>query len=65
MSSPDYEILALGDVSLQSGLTLRNAELAYKTYGRLDAARSNVIVYPTPYRAPHADIEWLIRRGTP
>ncbi len=47
MTPPDYEIFELGDVPLQSGLTLRNAQLAYKTYGRLDASRSNVVVYPT------------------
>ena len=63
MTSRDYQIFELGDVALQSGLTLRNAELAYKTYGRLDAARSNVIVYPTSYGAQHYDTEWLIRPG--
>src|SRR5207302_10412357 len=36
---------------------------AYKTYGRLDAARGNVIVYPTSYGAQHSDTEWLIRPG--
>jgi len=63
MTSRDYQIFELGDVALQSGLTLRNAQLAYKTYGRLNAARSNVIVYPTSYGAQHYDTEWLIRRG--
>jgi homoserine O-acetyltransferase len=63
MTSRDYQIFELGDVPLQSGLTLRNAQLAYKTYGRLDAARSKVIVYPTSYGAQHYDTEWLIRPG--
>src|SRR3974377_162204 len=63
MTPPDYELFELGDVVLQSGLTLRNAPLAYKTYGRLDASRSNVIVYPTSYGAQHYDTEWLIRAG--
>lgn len=63
MTSRDYQIFELGDVALQSGLTLRNAQLAYKTYGRLDAAHSNVIVYPTSYGAQHYDTEWLIRPG--
>jgi homoserine O-acetyltransferase len=63
MTSPDYETFELGDVPLQSGLTLRAARLAYKTYGSLNAARSNVIVYPTSYGAQHSDIEWLIRPG--
>ena len=51
MTSRDYQIFELGDVALQSGLTLRNAQLAYKTYGRFDAVRSNAIVYPTSYGA--------------
>ncbi len=59
----DYQIFEAGDVVLQSGLTYRNAKLAYKTYGTLDAAKSNVIVYPTSYGAQHYDTEWLIAAG--
>jgi homoserine O-acetyltransferase len=36
---PDHEIFELGDIVLQSGLTLRQAKLAYKTYGKLAPAR--------------------------
>ena len=43
----DYKIFDLGDFTLQSEATLRNATLAYKTYGELNADKSNVIVYPT------------------
>ena len=63
MTGRDYDIFELGDVPLQSGLTLRNAQLAYKTFGQLDASRNNVIVYPTSYGAQHTDTEWLIRAG--
>jgi homoserine O-acetyltransferase len=56
----DYAIFEAGDVVLQSGLTYRGARLAYKTYGTLDAKKSNVIVYPTSYGAQHPDLEWLI-----
>ena len=60
---PDYEIFEAGDVVLQSGLTYRKARLAYKTYGTLDAAKSNAIVYPTSYGAQHYDLEWAIASG--
>lgn len=60
---PDYEIFEAGDVVLQSGLTYRKARLAYKTYGALDAAKSNAIVYPTFYGAQHYDLEWAIAPG--
>ncbi|WPH20697.1 alpha/beta fold hydrolase [Variovorax paradoxus] len=59
----DYEIFDLGDVPLQRGATLRNARLAYKTYGKLDADKANVIVYPTWYSGQHYDNEWLIGPG--
>ena len=52
-------------VVLQSGLTYRGARLAHKTHGTLNAARSNVIVYPTSYGAQHPDLEWLIAPGKP
>lgn len=59
----DYEIFELGDVPLQRGATLRDAKLAYKTYGTLNAAKDNVIVYPTWYSGQHQENEWLIGKG--
>jgi homoserine O-acetyltransferase len=59
----DYSIFEAGDVLLQSGLTYRNARLAYKTYGALNATKSNAIVYPTSYGAQHYDLEWAIAPG--
>jgi homoserine O-acetyltransferase len=56
----DHQTLDLGDVVLQSGMTYRGARLAYKTYGRLDAERSNAIVFCTPFGASHADLEFWI-----
>src|ERR1700755_429442 len=59
----DYEVYDLGDVTLQGGATLRYAKLAYKTYGELNADKSNAIVYPTWYSGRHWDNEWLIGDG--
>lgn len=59
----DYETFELGDIVLSGGATLRAAKLAYKTYGTLNAAKDNVIVYPTWYSANHADNEWMIGEG--
>ncbi|GAC1452828.1 MAG: hypothetical protein PVSMB8_11960 [Vulcanimicrobiaceae bacterium] len=59
----DYEIFDLGNVRLQRGATLRDAKLAYKTYGELNAAKDNVVVYPTWYSGQHYDNEWLIGPG--
>src|SRR5258708_4673594 len=53
-------VFECGDLSLQRGGTLKGARIVYKTYGTLNAARDNVIVYPTSYSAQHTDIEWLV-----
>ncbi|MCU4161089.1 alpha/beta fold hydrolase [Acidiphilium sp. AL] len=61
--SVDYEIFELGDFRLQGGATLRGCRLAYKTFGTLNAAKDNAIVYPTWYSAQHDANEWLIGAG--
>ena len=59
----DYHTFALGPTVLQSGLTVPNPQIAYQTYGTLNADKSNAVLYPTSYGAQHKDIEWLIRPG--
>lgn len=59
----DYELFNAGDVVLQSGRTYPAMQIAYKTYGTLNASKSNVIVYPTSYSAQHYDTQWLVRDG--
>lgn len=56
-------IFDAGEVTLQSGARYAGARLAYRTFGELDATRSNAIVYCTPFGARHTDIEWLIGEG--
>ncbi len=53
-------VFEAGDITLQSGATLRNARLSWKTHGTLSPGRDNVIVYPTSYAARHPELEWLI-----
>ena len=59
----DYDIFDLGDLILQSGATLRGARLAFKTYGSLNGARDNVIVYPTFFGGQHTHNEGMIGQG--
>ena len=59
----DHLIFDAGDVVLQSGRTFPAMKIAYKTWGTLNADRSNVIVYPTSFSAQHHDTQWLIREG--
>ncbi|EAU34326.1 conserved hypothetical protein [Aspergillus terreus NIH2624] len=57
MTQQDYETFKLGDWELQSGETLVNAHLAYKTFGD---PRSPAIVYPTWFSGLISDNLWLI-----
>ena len=59
----DYSLFQAGNILLQSGRTLRNGQLAYKTYGALNAEKSNVILYMTSFAAHHYDVDWLIGAG--
>ena len=61
MSEP--KVFNAGNVVLQSGMTFRDMRLSYQTYGELNATRSNVILFMTPFSANHADIEWMIGSG--
>ena len=42
-----YEQFDLGDLLLECGETLREAKLAYRTFGALNANRSNAILVTT------------------
>lgn len=59
----DYEVFELGPVTLQSGETLPDARLAYKTYGVLDAAKSNVVLLPTFFTGTHGRCEGFFGAG--
>lgn len=53
----------LGDLPLQSGAILHDAVLVYKTWGTLNAAKSNAVVLPTAYGGTHNDNAWLTEAG--
>jgi len=61
--SSDYDVYDLGNVKFQSGATIRDCKLAYKTFGAMNAKKDNVIVYPTWYSGQHYDNEWLVGPG--
>jgi homoserine O-acetyltransferase len=58
-----HAVLELGDVTLQSGEVLREARLAYATFGKLNAAGENAILFPTYYTGTHSDNARVIGSG--
>jgi len=58
-----HDTFALGNFVLQSGATLWNASVAYRTYGAPSAARDNVVLIPTFYAGHHTDCELMFAQG--
>ncbi len=58
-----YQEFKLGNVKLLSGKILNSAKLIYKTYGKLNKDRSNVIVLPTFYTGTHIRNEGFVGRN--
>jgi homoserine O-acetyltransferase/O-succinyltransferase len=61
--STAHEIHPLGDFLFADGSTVPDAHIAYTTYGTLNDARDNVIVWPTWFVGTHEDHEWMIGDG--
>ncbi len=50
----------LGDYAVQKGGRIKGGELVWQSHGTLNAARDNVILYPSSFSAQHQDMAWLI-----
>ena len=58
-----YEKFNLGNIKLLSGKILNSAHIIYKTYGKLNKDRSNVIILPTFYTGSHIRNEGFIGKN--
>ena len=59
-AASNFNVYAGGDLPLQNGGVLRDAQLAYATYGELSQDKDNVVLYAASYAARHEDIDWLV-----
>lgn len=60
-----HEYLELGDFELESGETLANARLAYKTQGTLSDAKDNAILFPHMWSGTSASMEIFVGEDRP
>jgi len=58
-----YQKFNFGNIKLLSGKILKSAQLVYKTYGKLNKDRSNVIILPTFYTGSHIRNEGFIGKN--
>jgi homoserine O-acetyltransferase/O-succinyltransferase len=59
----DYEQFDLGPFALDSGFTLPAAKLAYRTFGQLNAARDNAVLFPHMYSGTSASLRGHVGDG--
>jgi homoserine O-acetyltransferase/O-succinyltransferase len=60
-----HEIFELGNYLLESGITLPNARIAYKTHGTLNAAKDNVVLFPHMWSGTPKAMEIFIGEDRP
>jgi len=46
-SMAEQQYVNIGDLEMRSGEVLENCSVGYRTYGELNADKSNVLVFPT------------------
>ncbi len=64
-SAPEAElrIAELGDFELESGETLRDCKIGYRTFGKLNRDRSNAVLVPTWFGGKSADLQGFVGPG--
>jgi homoserine O-acetyltransferase len=56
----DRHAFVIKNFKLENGIVLPEAKVMYATYGKLNAARDNVVLLPSHYMADAHGYEWLI-----
>ena len=52
----EQRFAALGDFRLESGEVIRDCRIGYRTWGKLDASRSNAVLFPTWFTGTTAQL---------
>ena len=55
-AAPPQQTASLGDLKLESGEVLRNCRIGYRTFGVLNAEKSNAVLFPTWFSGQSDDL---------
>jgi homoserine acetyltransferase len=47
LAAQQLKFASLGNLQLESGQTIRNLRIGYRTIGKLNSRKSNVVIFPT------------------
>jgi len=57
------QFASLGDFKLESGETIRDCKLGYRTFGQINSDRSNAVLFPTWFTGTTAQLVELVGPG--
>ncbi|MCS7042432.1 MAG: alpha/beta fold hydrolase [Bryobacteraceae bacterium] len=60
LAQPPLQFAEIRDLRLASGRTVGSCRLGYRTYGQLDAARSNAVLFPTWFTGSSAQLDGFV-----
>lgn len=63
LAAGEQQFFALGDLKLESGETIKDCILGYRTYGTLNNSGSNAVLFPTWYAGTSSELEAFIGPG--
>lgn len=49
LQSQELQVARLGDFKLESGEVIRDCVIGYRTFGQLNAEKTNAVLFPTPF----------------
>ena len=60
---PPQQYATLGNLKLESGASIRDCKLGYRTFGKLNADRSNAVLFPTWFTGHSGESGALVAAG--
>ena len=60
-SADRQRFAALGDFKLENGATIKDCQIGYRTYGQLNSAKTNGILFPSWYGGTSKNIEQSVK----
>ncbi len=64
-AQPLQQFAQIGDLKLESGQTLENCRVGYRTFGRLNREKTNAVLFPTWFSGRSEDLQGLIGPAGP
>jgi homoserine O-acetyltransferase len=59
----EQQVASLGDLPLESGAAIRECRIGYRTFGQLDAARSNAVLFTCWFEGTSRDLAGMVGPG--